>query len=93
LREETAVEMNESLAARLQLIGKAYKLHHTSQIDIYEDVSFNNVQCEGLIEELNFVQQTVNDSLLHQYLLDIIALARKCILSNNRRIKVYVAGN
>ncbi|RSK33878.1 hypothetical protein [Hymenobacter metallilatus] len=85
------IEFPEQLMFRLSCIGKAYDLHVTSLISIHDDLLLNSTQCEGLIEELAFIEYITNDTLLHKYTARIQELAYTCL--GNRKLKLYFGGN
>ncbi|HBW38522.1 hypothetical protein [Desulfosporosinus sp. BICA1-9] len=68
----------ETLFNRMTCIGNAYNLHYTSLFSPYEDYVLESIQVQGLIEELNFIADTVNDKLLQRYINELLHLIGVC---------------
>lgn len=92
LVQGTQVEIPDVMLARLISLGEAYELPVISRLDLYGDVSLSNVQCEGLLHELDFIFQIVNDDLLKKHLLKMKELTNKCIEAKGK-YRMLVAGN
>ena len=90
--EGTQIEIPDVLLARLISLGEAYQLPVISRIDLYDDISLSNVQCEGLLHELDFIFQILNDDLLKKHLSKMKELANKCIDAKGK-YRLLVAGN
>jgi hypothetical protein len=74
-------EMPENLFVRCQLIARAYSLHLLPSINYNESISLDRTQCQGLIEELEFIQFVVNDPLLETYLRPLKEIVLQCARS------------
>jgi len=56
------------LFTRAQAIGNAYGLHLMPSINIYERTELNKDQVKTLMDEIDFINRLINDSLLEQWL-------------------------
>lgn len=54
----------ERLWVRLIRLGQAYEMHFASVLELDKDSELNSVQCEHLLEELEYVGKLVNDAAL-----------------------------
>lgn len=78
---EKLAEMPERLFARCQHLAQAYSLHLLPSINHYQSTSLDRTQCQTLVEELEFIQFVVNDSLLENYLPRFKEIALECAQS------------
>lgn len=66
---------------RLTGIGQTYELHHLTSLTYDEDNRLNPTQCEGLLAEIEFVVELVDDPLLRAYVDPVRAAVISCIRS------------
>lgn len=92
IMKESCVTVFESLLLRLIKIGQAYELHILSFLDIHNDTYLNAVQCENLIDELNFISQIINDDLLQQQIKQILKPANECVKYGGK-YQLMIGGN
>jgi len=84
LLRDTAVDerafIPERLFIRIRAIASAYYLHVLPGIDAdYGRATVNAVQCEGLVGELEFVQQVSDDPLLASHAQRLSDIATECV--------------
>jgi hypothetical protein len=73
-----SVSMPESLFARAIKLGAAYNLHLLPTLEVYGETSLVKAQCATLLQEVRFVVEIVNDSLLRQHLSELISALERC---------------
>jgi hypothetical protein len=92
VKEDNSMEIFEGLVIRLKNIGIAYDLHILPLFDIYGDVFLNQLQCENLLSELEFVERLTNDPLLHNHIVKIKKLATQCLHADGQ-LRLLISGN
>jgi hypothetical protein len=75
---EWLADMPESLFHRCQSLARAYSLHLLPSINYYQRTRLSKAQCHRLVEELEFIQSVVKDSLLEKYLTEFKACILRC---------------
>ena len=88
---EDCVQMPEVMVNRLNYLGCAYQLHISSMIEIYNENNFNNIQCQNLADELQFLSNVVNDPLFINVYKPVMKLIDK--IKNNTSLSLNVIGN
>jgi len=76
---EWLAEMPESLFDRCQSIARAYSLHLLPSINYYQPTRLSKAQCSTLVEEVEFIESVVKDSLLEKYLPEFKAAILRCV--------------
>jgi len=66
---------------RLTGIGQTYELHYLTALTYDEDNRLSPTQCQGLLEEIEFVMELVHDPLLRSHVDPVRAALIGCIRS------------
>ena len=75
----SAVAVPERLFARAQCLARAYEMHVLPTVDIYTRTRPNRVQCETLLDKINFIAMVSNDELLREHLGRVQRLVSACV--------------
>ncbi len=84
------INLPERVIQRLRLIATAYELHYLANIDCASEVRLNRAQTEGLLEELEFVSSTSNDTLLLSHIKSLQAICSECSASPHEQELLFV---
>jgi hypothetical protein len=78
------------LFTRAQRIASAYELHVLPGIDFYAESALVKAQCETLIDELTFIEQVVNDTILRGELVVLREAALRVVRSPMEMLLILV---
>jgi hypothetical protein len=80
--EEAWLLLPESLFVRLLCLGQAYSLHFPFLVKSQYDWLLNSKQCEGFLEELQFLKQLISDDALLPVLNELVSKVEKVVRSS-----------
>ena len=92
LIENKSIVVSERILGRLISIGAAYELHVIPMFNLYDEVYFNEHQCENMIGELEFIEYVVNDDILRDFISEVKSIVLECVRANGR-YALLVGGN
>lgn len=79
---DSPVLIPETIFMRIKLIGQAYEMHYISMFELYDDVVFNKMQMNTLVEEIQFLQSLVDDPVMQHFLALLRNLSEEIIRSH-----------